>query len=257
MKYLQMTDNEIKIKHFGLAGRKLDYSFSKAYFQQEYNKIYKSGARYENYELASADEILPLAQREHLDGLNVTIPFKEEVIPFLDKVSDKARAIGAVNTLKFRHLPSGLYVEGFNTDASGFETSVKYCISKHKNALVLGTGGAAKAVAYVLRKHGLSITFVSRDKKGAGIIGYEQLDEQTIASNTLIINATPIGTLGFGSEVEIPYNGISGRHLCIDLVYNPLETHFMKESAERGATVKNGLEMLHHQAEESWKIWNT
>jgi len=256
MTYLQMAEDEKNIKRFGLVGRKLDYSFSKAYFQQEYHNIYTSAAQYENYELPSADEILPLAQREHLDGLNVTIPFKESVIPFLDKVSDEAKAIGAVNALKFKHLPSGLYVEGFNTDALGFETSVKHCLSKHKNALVLGTGGAAKAVAYVLRKHGLSVTYVSRDKKGEGIIGYEQLDEQITASNTLIINATPLGTLGFGSEVDIPYNGISGRHLCIDLVYNPLETHFMKESAERGAIVKNGLEMLHRQAEESWKIWN-
>lgn len=252
-----MAEDEKNTKRFGLVGRKLDYSFSKAYFQQKYHNIYTSAAQYENYELPSADEILPLAQREHLDGLNVTIPFKESVIPFLDKVSDEAKAIGAVNTLKFKHLPSGLYVEGFNTDALGFETSVKHCLSKHKNALVLGTGGAAKAVAYVLRKHGLSVTFVSRDKKGEGIIGYEQLDEQITASNTLIINATPLGTLGFGSEVEIPYNGISSRHLCIDLVYNPLETHFMKESAERGAIVKNGLEMLHRQAEESWKIWNS
>lgn len=251
-----MIEAEKDIKLFGLVGKRLDYSFSKAYFEQEYHNIYVRPARYDNYELPSANEILPLARKQHLDGLNITIPFKETVIPFLDSISEEAKAIGAVNTLKFTHLPSGIYVEGHNTDARGFETCVSTCLSEHRHAIVLGTGGAAKAVAYVLRNHGLSVTYVSRDKKGDGIIGYEQLDEKIIADNTLIINATPLGTLGFGSEVEIPYNGISRGHLCIDLVYNPLETLFMKESAKRGATVKNGLEMLHRQAEETWKIWN-
>ena len=252
-----MIEAEKDIKRFGLVGKRLDYSFSKAYFEQEYHNIYVQPARYDNYELPSAEMILPLAQKQHLEGLNVTIPFKETVIPFLDSISEEAKAIGAVNTLKFKYLPSGFYAEGHNTDARGFETCVNACLSEHGCALVLGTGGAAKAVAYVLKKHGLSVTYVSRNKKGDDIIGYEQLDEQIIASNTLIINATPLGTLGFGGDVEIPYNGISSRHLCIDLVYNPLETHFMKECAKRGAAVKNGLEMLHRQAEEAWKIWNT
>ena len=257
MTYLQMTDNEKNIRHFGLVGRKLDYSFSKAYFQQEYHNIYPSTTQYENYELQSADEILLLAKEQHLDGLNVTIPFKEAVIPFLDSLSDEAKAIGAVNTLKFKHLDSGIFAEGFNTDATGFEKSVKPYLSEHSNALVLGTGGAAKAVAYVLLKHGVSVNYVSRNKKGDDIIGYEDLDEHIVELNTLIVNATPLGTLGFGSEVEMPYNGITPDHFCIDLVYNPLETHFMKESAKHGATVKNGLEMLHRQAEESWRIWNS
>ena len=257
MTYLQMTDNEKNIRHFGLVGRKLDYSFSKAYFQQEYHNIYPSTAHYENYELQSADEILPLAKEQHLDGLNVTIPFKEEVLPFLDFLSDEAMSIGAVNTLKFRHLNSGIFAEGFNTDATGFAKSVKPYLSEHSNALVLGTGGAAKAVAYVLLKHGVSVTYVSRDKKGDDIINYEDLDEHIVELNTLIVNATPLGTLGFRGEVEIPYNGITPDHFCFDLVYNPLETYFIKESAKRGARVKNGLEMLHRQAEESWRIWNS
>ena len=200
--------------------------------------------------------ILPLAKEQHLDGLNVTIPFKEAVIPFLDSLSDEAKAIGVVNTLKFRYLDSGVFAEGHNTDAIGFEESVKPYLSKHSNALVLGTGGAAKAVAYVLLKHGLSVTYVSRSKRGDDIIGYEQLTERIVARNTLIVNATPLGTLGSSGEVEIPYSGVTPDHFCMDLVYNPLETHFTKECAERGATVKNGIEMLHRQAEDAWNIWN-
>ena len=252
-----MIEAEKDIKLFGLVGKRLDYSFSKAYFEQEYHNIYVRPACYDNYELPSAEMILQLAKEQHLDGLNVTIPFKEAVIPFLDSLSDEAKAIGAVNTLKFRYLDSGLFVEGYNTDAIGFEKSVNPYLSKHGNALVLGTGGAAKAVAYVLLKHGLSVTYVSRSKKDDGIIGYEQLTERIVARNTLIVNATPLGTLGSSGEVEIPYSGITPDHFCIDLVYNPLETHFTKECAKHGATVKNGLEMLHRQAEEAWKIWNT
>ncbi|MBP5758961.1 MAG: shikimate dehydrogenase [Bacteroidales bacterium] len=244
------------MKRFGLVGKRLDYSFSKAYFEQEYHNIYVRPARYDNYELPSAEMILPLAKEQHLDGLNVTIPFKEAVIPFLDSLSDEAKAIGVVNTLKFRYLDSGVFAEGHNTDAIGFEESVKPYLSKHSNALVLGTGGAAKAVAYVLLKHGLSVTYVSRSKRGDDIIGYEQLTERIVARNTLIVNATPLGTLGSSGEVEIPYSGVTPDHFCMDLVYNPLETHFSKECAERGATVKNGIEMLHRQAEDAWKIWN-
>ena len=252
-----MIEAEKDIKRFGLVGKRLDYSFSKAYFEQEYHNIYVRPARYDNYELPSAEMILPLAKEQRFDGLNVTIPFKETVIPFLDSLSDEAKAIGAVNTLKFRHLDSGLFAEGYNTDAIGFEKSVKPYLSKHSNALVLGTGGAAKAVAYVLLKHGLSVTYVSRGKKGDDIINYNDLTERIIGHNTLIVNATPLGTLGSGGEVEIPYSGVTPDHFCMDLVYNPLETHFTRECAKRGATVKNGLEMLHRQAEEAWKIWNT
>jgi shikimate dehydrogenase len=239
-----------------LVGKRLDYSFSKAYFEQEYHNIYVRPARYDNYELPSAEMILQLAKEQHLDGLNVTIPFKEAVIPFLDSLSDEAKAIGAVNTLKFRHLDSGLFAEGYNTDAIGFEESVKPYLSKHSNALVLGTGGAAKAVAYVLLKHGLSVTYVSRGKNGYNIIGYEQLTERIVERNILIVNASPLGTMGSGGEVEMPYSGVTPDHFCMDLVYNPSETHFTKECAKHGATVKNGLEMLHRQAEEAWKIWN-
>ena len=252
-----MIEEKKDTKRFGLVGKRLDYSFSKAYFEQEYHNIYVRPARYDNYELPSAEMILPLAKEQHLDGLNVTIPFKETVIPFLDSLSDEAKAIGAVNTLRFRHLNSGIFAEGYNTDAIGFEKSVKPYLSKHSNALVLGTGGAAKAVAYVLQKHGIAATYVSRSKKGDDIIGYEDLGERIIGHNTLIVNATPLGTMGSGGEVEMPYSGITPDHFCMDLVYNPLETHFTKECAKHGATVKNGLEMLHRQAEVAWKIWNT
>ncbi len=252
-----MIEAKKDIKRFGLVGKRLDYSFSKAYFEQEYHNLYTQPARYDNYELPSAEMIVPLAKKQHLDGLNVTIPFKETVIQFLDSLSDEAKEIGAVNTLKFKYMDSGVIAEGHNTDAIGFEACVKDCLPNHSNALVLGTGGAAKAVAYVLQKHGIAATFVSRTKKGDGVIGYGQLSEQEVERNTLIVNATPLGTSGSGGEVEIPYNAITPAHFCIDLVYNPLQTRFTKECAKRGATAKNGLEMLHRQAEEAWTIWNT
>ena len=176
-----MIEAEKYIKRFGLVGKRLDYSFSKAYFEQEYHLLYTQPARYDNYELPTADLILPLSKEQHLDGLNVTIPFKESVVPFLDSVSDEAKAIGTVNTLKIKHLPGKLYVEGYNTDAIGFEACVKDCLPNHSNALVLGTGGAAKAVAYVLQKHGIAVTFASRTQKAGNIIGYHSLSPDNIA----------------------------------------------------------------------------
>ena len=252
-----MTAAAKDTKRFGLVGKRLDYSFSKSYFEKQYHNIYTSPALYDNYELPEAGMILQLVEEQHLDGLNITIPYKETIIPFLDRLSDEATAIGAVNTLKIKHIGKHIFIEGHNTDVLGFESCVKDTIDGHSKALVLGTGGAAKAVAYVLRKHGLEITFVSRKKQGGHIINYDQLSDSTARKHTLIVNATPIGTLGCDDELEIPYNAITPNHFCIDLVYNPSETQFMKECHNRGATVKNGLEMLHRQAEESWKIWNT
>lgn len=252
-----MIEAEKHIKRFGLVGKRLDYSFSKTYFEQEYNILYTQPARYDNYELPTADLIVPLTKEQRIDGLNVTIPFKESVMPFLDSVSNEAKAIGAVNTLKIKHLPGKLYVKGYNTDALGFETCVKHCLPNHNNALVLGTGGAAKAVAYVLQKHGIAVTFASRTKKAGNIIGYHSLNPDNIAAHTIIVNATPCGTVGFGADVQIPYNSITARHLCLDLVYNPAETLFIKECKKQGAITMNGLEMLYRQAEKSWEIWNS
>lgn len=246
----------MNIKHFGLVGTKLGHSFSKAFFDKEYHKIYPSPAQYSNYELVSADQIVPLAKRLHLCGLNVTIPFKQSVIPYLTGLSPAAQAIGAVNTILFRHLPTETIATGYNTDAMAFETCVEHYLPQHGKALVLGTGGAAKAVAYVLKKHGLPVTYVSRNADADSTIGYDRLTADTVAAHNVIINATPCGTLGFGTEVDIPYNGISERHLCFDLVYNPPKTYFVAECKKRGATVQNGLQMLHRQAQEAWKIWN-
>ncbi len=251
-----MIEDELNIKRFGLVGTKLAHSFSKTFFDKEYHKTYPSPAQYTNYELASADQIVPLAKRLHLCGLNVTLPFKQSVIPYLNSLSPDAQTVGAVNTILFRRLPTGIIATGYNTDAIAFEACVEQYLPQHGKALVLGTGGAAKAVAHVLKKCGLTVTYVSRNADADSAIGYNRLTAETIAAHTVIINATPCGTLGFGAEVDIPYNGISERHLCFDLVYNPPETLFVAECRRRGAIVQNGLQMLCRQAEESWKIWN-
>ena len=246
-----------KIRKFGLLGQKLDYSFSKKYFEAEYHKHYSAPAEYRNHELPTADLLLPLVREQNLEGLNVTIPYKEAVIPFLDEISPEAERIGAVNTLKIARIGEQIHIKGYNTDSVGFEESVRPYVTEHCAALVLGTGGAAKTVAYVLEKYGMRVTFVSRGKGAENCLTYDSLTADIVSANTLIVNATPMGTLDFGSDVALPYAGITPRHFCMDLVYNPPTTVFMEECALRGAKVCNGLEMLHRQAEEAWKIWNS
>lgn len=242
------------MKQYGLIGYPLSHSFSKGYFAEKFLKENITDANYDVFPLEKIDDFTALYQnKENLIGLNVTIPYKQQVIPFLDELDETSANIGAVNTVKFTQ---GKRI-GYNTDAYGFEMSLKPMLqSHHTNALILGTGGASKAVEYVLKKLGISFQYVSRNKSDH-TISYEQLDEFIIHNSKLIINSTPIGMYpNVDVAPNIPYNAISEKHLLYDLVYNPEETLFLKKGKEKGAQTKNGLEMLYLQAERSWQIWN-
>lgn len=246
-------------KIYGLLGFPLIHSFSRNYFNQ---KFISEGidAEYINFEIDDINKIMEVLSEYHeICGLNVTIPYKEQVIPFLDDIDDDAAQIGAVNVIKIKKDDKNLVLKGYNTDVIGFCDSLKPMLNPevHKKALVLGTGGAAKAVAYGLRKLGIEPTFVSR-RKSAATLTYEELTKSTINEHKIIVNTTPLGMYPKVSESpDIPYRFITGLHICYDLIYNPDETMFLKKSREMGATVKNGLEMLLLQAFKSYEIWNS
>lgn len=240
---------------YGLIGYPLGHSFSAGFF----NDKFKNEGIDEHYNLFPIEhiDVLPELLKKHPDlkGLNVTIPYKEKVIPFLAAISDDAKEIGAVNVIAVSD--NGKTLKGFNTDAIGFRESLLPLLKPEMNkALVLGTGGASKAVAYVLKKLGIEVRFVSRHE-GVGYYKYEDLTPEVIAENRIIVNTTPLG-MWPNTEAcpDLPYSSLSDSHLCYDLVYNPEITTFMRKSAEMGATVKNGLEMLHRQALAAWDIWN-
>jgi len=241
------------MRRFGLVGKTLSHSFSKDYFQKKFAELHIQDT-YENFELSSIEEIKRLLSDESLSGLNVTIPYKEAVIPFLDVLDPIAKAIGSVNTIAFR---DGQTV-GYNTDITGFENSLKPFLEHGMDrALILGTGGASKAVAYVLRKIGLDILFVSRNPSGENQISYEDCNANAVKWHRLIVNTTPVGTSpNITESPAIAYEGITENHLMYDLIYNPAKTQFLAEGKERGASIQNGLSMLKIQAEKSWEIWN-
>ncbi len=247
---------------FGLIGYPLSHSFSKKYFTEKFEHEGLKDCMYENFPMENITGLPALIKsQKELRGLNVTIPHKQSVIPYLTDMSDEAKAIGAVNAIKIIHRSSPVAHElltGYNTDAFGFENSLKPLLqSHHKKALVLGTGGASKAVAYVMNKLGIEFLFVSRKKSGDKIISYDQLNDEIIGNNLLIINTTPLGTYpDISSFPPVPYEHISKKHLLYDLVYNPEETLFLQKGKEKGAAVQNGLTMLKLQAEKAWEIWN-
>lgn len=244
---------------YGLIGKHLGHSFSSEFFN---NKFRREGLK-ERYDLFPIDDIKKISSLINdypdLKGLNVTIPYKEEIIPFLDKISDEAKAIGAVNVVRIIRDDTAYRLEGHNTDCIGFRESLLPLISSvnHKKALILGTGGAAKAVDYVLSDLGVTTLFVSR-KSGNNNITYSDLTEEIISQNTLIINATPLGMWpDLDSCPPIPYNFLTENHLCYDLIYNPTETLFLRKAKAKGALIKNGFEMLKIQALAAWEIWNS
>ena len=245
---------------YGLIGKKLGHSFSADFFTK---KFAREGIN-ESYKLFPLPSIndLPalLNENKDLHGLNVTIPYKQEVIPFLNEISEEAKEIGAINVIKISRNDDNYYLKGFNSDSIGFRISLLPLLRENiKRALILGTGGASKAVAYVLKKLGVKITFVSRNPKPNQIdqISYDNLSEEVIKENLLIVNTTPLGMFPEVDECPpISYQFLTPEHVCYDLVYNPAETKFMKLSKEQGATVKNGFEMLELQALASWDIWN-
>lgn len=240
------------MKVYGIIGKSLQHSFSPRYF----NKKFSDGnmnAIYEAFELENMDNFPFLVKQKQLAGINVTIPYKEQIIPFLDKLDASAENIGAVNCIQTH---KGRLV-GYNTDITGFTHSLQPLLKNHhEQALVLGTGGASKAIQQGLKQLGIPFTVVSRSEV-PGTISYAQVDEHLINSHPIIINTTPLGTFpDIAAKPPIPYQYISPAHLLYDLVYNPETTAFLQEGLAKGARVKNGYEMLCIQAEAGWDIWN-
>jgi len=244
------------MKEFGLIGYPLGHSFSKKFFTEKFDRE-NIDARYDLYELQNISEFEALISKSELCGLNVTIPYKEKVIDFLDKLDDTAAKIGAVNVIKFIRKDGQLVLEGYNSDAIGFENSLKpFLKPTHKKALILGTGGASKAIDYTFRKLGIETTFVSRTLKN-GMLTYGQLTSEIMTDYTVIVNASPVGTFPHSDECpDIPYQYLTPNHLLFDVVYNPTETLFLKKGKEQGAAILNGEGMLIGQAIAAWKIWN-
>jgi shikimate dehydrogenase len=244
------------MKKFGLIGYPLGHSFSKSYFTKKFHELGITDCSYENFSMENIDALKAVLQHESsLAGFNITIPHKENIIQYLAVKSKVVAQIGACNCVKIKD--NQLY--GFNTDVVGFKASlIEKLASHHTHALILGTGGAAKAVAYVLNEIGINFTYVTRNPSVAiNAVAYEAVHADLLAAHTLIINTTPLGMHpGIDKCPPIPYHAVTTSHYLYDLVYNPAITLFLKKGMEQGATVKNGMDMLELQAEESWRIWN-
>lgn len=243
------------MRQFGLIGYPLSHSFSKKYFTGKFSEEGISNCNYELYPISSIDQFPQLLKDvDGLEGVNVTIPYKEDVLPFLHHQSAAVREIGACNCIKIKDGE----LTGYNTDVLGFRQSIEpFLQPHHQQALVLGTGGAAKAVVWVLKQLGIGYKYVSR-KNDADMLRYEDLDEAVMQQYQLVINTTPLGMQpNVHDKPSLPYQYITNHHLCYDLVYNPAKTAFLQLAEERGAAIKNGGDMLVIQAEESWKIWNS
>lgn len=246
------------MRTFGLVGFPLSHSFSPDFFAKKFENEGIVDAEYRLFELQNIEQLRSMIHRlPNLYGLNVTTPHKEAVLPLMDKLTEEATAIGAVNTIGIHRQGNRLQLTGHNTDATGFEQLLrKYKIPAGTSALILGTGGAAKAVAFTLKKQHISYMFVSRSHHENALL-YSELNDENIRENRLIIQATPLGMWpDVGTSPCIPYPAITPQHLLIDLIYNPAITAFMQEGTKAGATVVNGLTMLHAQAEASWDFWN-
>lgn len=248
------------MKTYGLIGKSLSHSFSKDFFEAKIKKEGLENVRYLNFELETIDELHDLIS-EHPDlmGLNVTIPYKISACNFLDAVDKDAKFIGAVNTIKIIRKNEKIILEGFNTDAYGFYHSLyPYIKPIHQRALILGTGGAARAVCYVMNKFGISIQEVTRNPLKVQQMSYRMIDKETILNHEVIINTTPLGMYpNMDSYADIPYEYLTENHVLFDLIYNPAETLFLKMGEKFGASTVNGLEMLQLQAERSWEIWHS
>jgi shikimate dehydrogenase len=242
-------------KTYGLIGKNINYSFSKNYFTNKFIKLKSKNYSYKNFDLLNILEFEDVISKNNLNGLNVTIPYKEKVIPYLDSLDLEAKLIGAVNTIK---IDSNKKLKGYNTDYIGFLNSIKiHLTKKHKKAIILGSGGASKAIVHALKKLEITSIIVSRNNL-KGDLTYNGLNREVFNSCQIIINCSPIGTYPKLNECpNIPYQYIDSRHICYDLIYNPEETQFLKKSRLNKALVINGMKMLELQAEESWKIWNS
>ncbi|WP_430406626.1 shikimate dehydrogenase family protein [Fluviicola sp.] len=239
---------------YGLVGKTLGHSFSKHYFEEKFQKEGLDHT-FENFELTDIEEIQGVFSTPDLVGFSVTIPYKEAIIPFLDSLSEEAIAIGAVNCVA---LVDGQKT-GYNTDAFGFHQMIKpFLTNEHERAIILGTGGASKAVAYVLKKIGLDVLWISRNPNKEKEFAYDAINEHMLRACKVIVNCTPVGTFpNITDSLPFPFQHLTDKHLCIDLIYNPEETVFLRESRLHGATTLNGLSMLKEQANKAWEIWNT
>jgi len=244
---------------FGLIGFPLSHSFSAKYFAKKFETENISDSDYRLFPFEDISGITSfLEQNPDLRGFNVTIPYKVAILPYLDAITEAAESVGAVNCVKIDRNKSGVTLTGYNTDVYGFRESLVPALKPfHTNALVLRTGGAAKAVCYTLDELGIKYTLVSRTGNEESILKYSQLSEGIIAGNLLIINTSPVGTFpDIDKCPDIPYQFLTNKHLLIDLIYNPAETKFLKLGLEAGAATLNGSKMLELQAEKSWEIWN-
>jgi shikimate dehydrogenase len=242
---------------FGLVGKNISYSFSKKYFTEKFKKLNLKEFKYYNFDIPEIEEFPFLLYHKEDDfrGLNVTIPYKQSIIKYLDELSPEAKEIGAVNTIK---ITDNYKLKGYNTDVYGFTKSIEPLLNTtSKRALILGTGGVSKAIAYALKKMNISFEFVTRNSKDIGIL-YQDLTQEIFENNNIIINCTPVGTFpNIEAKPPIPYSFISKKHMVYDVIYNPEESAFLKAAKKQGASIKNGLEMLQLQAEKSWEIWNS
>ena len=248
------------MRKLGLIGYPLGHSFSAGYFAEKFKKLNITDCRYDNYPIENIDLLTSLLKNEtELIGLNVTIPYKEKVIPYLTELHPYAKGIGAVNTIKINRLGEGVKLVGFNTDSYGFRQSLLPALkSSHKKALILGTGGAAKAVEWVLHDLNLETVYVSRFPKNDKILSYTDLTANVIKEYTVIVNSSPLGMYpNTGACPAIPYEHIGVSHILYDLIYNPLKTLFLQYGEQQGATIINGLRMLQLQADKAWEIWNS
>jgi len=242
------------MKTYGLIGKSLSHSFSKKYFAEKFAHLGLTDSEYINIEIEAIEEFVEKVKELQPKGLNVTVPYKELIIPYLDELDEVAKEIGAVNTVVFKNGK----LKGYNTDAFGFYQSIKpFFKSQHERALILGTGGASKAIEYVLKQYGVEVMFASRNDSKNNVLNWNDINENVIKHHLLIINCTPLGMFpNVDSKPDIPYSALSNNHLLVDLVYNPDETLFLKLGKENGAKVINGLTMLQQQAEKSWRLWN-
>ena len=243
---------------YGLIGYPLKHSFSRSFFNEKFANE-DIHAEYVNFEIPTIKDFLEVTGTPNLKGLNVTIPYKEQVIPFLDHFDPSAGEVGAVNVIKIVRNKGNMELIGYNSDVSGFHDSIEPLVKPYmKKALILGTGGASKAVVYALEQLGIESTFVSREVEKRGQLKYEELTPEIMAEHKIIVNTTPVGMYP-NSETcpNIPYEFLTKKHLLFDLIYNPDQTLIMGNGAAQGAEVKNGLEMLLLQAFASWDIWNS
>ncbi|MDM1296793.1 shikimate dehydrogenase [Sphingobacterium sp. N143] len=247
------------MKKLGLIGFPLGHSFSKKYYLEKFERENIQHVDYDLYPIEKIADFTSILSDKDFYGVNVTIPYKIEVLAYVDELSKEAEAIQAVNCIRIMHRTDGsTYLKGYNTDAYGFEASLRPLLnSNDKKALVLGNGGAAKAVIYALNQLNITHKLVSRTKQPDNFT-YSELDASVLSEYTLIINCSPVGTFpNVADSPQIPYEYINETHLCYDLIYNPEETAFLRKGKEKGARIKNGYDMLLLQAEKNWEIWNS